>query len=218
MVVTKRNGKQVAFDKNKIYNAIYKAFNSIEKPFGEKESNTAKKISEDIENLNKDLAVEDIQDIVEKKLMASSHKDVAKAYINYRYLRTMARSQYKDLMDAVSEKLMAKNVQNQNANVDEQSFGGRVGEASDIVNKRYALEYLVSTMAKENHENNEIYIHDLSSYAVGNHNCLSIPFDDLLAKGFNTRQTDVRPAQSINTAFQLVAVIFQLQSLQQFGK
>ena len=218
MVVTKRNGKQVAFDKNKICNAIYKAFNSIEKPFGEKESNTAKKISEDIENLNKDLAVEDIQDIVEKKLMASSHKDVAKAYINYRYLRTMARSQYKDLMDAVSEKLMAKNVQNQNANVDEQSFGGRVGEASDIVNKRYALEYLVSTMAKENHENNEIYIHDLSSYAVGNHNCLSIPFDDLLAKGFNTRQTDVRPAQSINTAFQLIAVIFQLQSLQQFGK
>lgn len=217
MLVTKRNGKQVEFDKNKIYNAIYKAFNSIDKPFGEKESNTAKKISEDIENLNKDLAVEDIQDIVEKKLMASSHKDVAKAYINYRYLRTMARSQYKDLMDAVSEKLMAKNVQNQNANVDEQSFGGRVGEASDIVNKRYALEYLVSTMAKENHENNEIYIHDLSSYAVGNHNCLSVPFDDLLAKGFNTRQTDVRPAQSINTAFQLVAVIFQLQSLQQFG-
>lgn len=218
MVVTKRNGKQVAFDKNKIYNAIYKAFNSIDKPFGEKESATAEKISEDIENLNKDLAVEDIQDIVEKKLMASSHKDVAKAYINYRYLRTMARSQYKDLMDAVSEKLMAKNVQNQNANVDEQSFGGRVGEASDIVNKRYALEFLVSPMAKANHENNEIYIHDLASYAVGNHNCLSIPFDDLLAKGFNTRQTDVRPAQSINTAFQLVAVIFQLQSLQQFGK
>lgn len=48
-------------------------------------------------------------------------------------------------------------------------------------------------------------------------NCLSIPFDDLLAKGFNTRQTDIRPANSINTAFQLVAVIFQLQSLQQFG-
>lgn len=49
-------------------------------------------------------------------------------------------------------------------------------------------------------------------------NCLSIPFDDLLAKGFNTRQTDIRPANSVNTAFQLVAVIFQLQSLQQFGR
>ena len=58
---------------------------------------------------------------------------------------------------------------------------------------------------------------DLDNYALGNHNCLTIPFDDLLANGFNTRQTDVRPANSINTAFQLVAVIFQLQSLQQFG-
>ena len=51
----------------------------------------------------------------------------------------------------------------------------------------------------------------------GMHNCLTVPFDKLLAEGFNTRQTDVRPARSINTAFQLVAVIFQLQSLQQFG-
>lgn len=72
-------------------------------------------------------------------------------------------------------------------------------------------------MARKNHLNNEIYIHDLDSYYVGSHNCLSIPFDDLLANGFNTRQTDVRPAGSANTAFQLVAVIFQLQSLQQFG-
>lgn len=57
----------------------------------------------------------------------------------------------------------------------------------------------------------------MDSYAAGMHNCLSIPFDDLLANGFHTRQTDVRPANSINTAMQLVAVIFQLQSLQQFG-
>ena len=49
------------------------------------------------------------------------------------------------------------------------------------------------------------------------HNCLTIPFDKLLKEGFITRQTDVRPANSINTAMQLVAVIFQLQSLQQFG-
>ena len=92
-----------------------------------------------------------------------------------------------------------------------------MGEAADTLTKQYALDYIVSPMARANHLNNEIYIHDLGSYAVGMHNCLSIPFDDLLAKGFNTRQTDVRPANSVNTAFQLVAVIFQLQSLQQFG-
>ena len=83
--------------------------------------------------------------------------------------------------------------------------------------RQYALDYLLSDMARANHINNEIYVHDLDSYAIGMHNCLTVPFDDLLAKGFNTRQTDVRPANSISTAFQLVAVIFQLQSLQQFG-
>ena len=217
MIVTKRDGRQVDFDKSKIYNAVYKAFEQLNKPVDEAVQ-VAGKIANEIEASCKDgSSVEDIQDTVEKKLMASSHKDVAKAYINYRQLHKMARNQYKELMDAVGEKLSGSNIENQNANVDEHSFGGRMGEATRIVTKKFALENLVSPMAKANHENNEIYIHDLDSYAVGNHNCLSIPFDDLLAKGFNTRQTDVRPAQSINTAFQLVAVIFQLQSLQQFG-
>lgn len=219
MEVIKRDGRKVDFDKQKIVAAIEGAFRE-QYPYEDDDMwNCAAKIANEIETISetKDLHVEEIQDIVEKKLMATKYKDVARAYIKYRYLHGMARDQYKDMMDAVAEKLTAKNVQNQNANVDEASFGGRIGEASDVVMKKYALEYLVSPMARKNHENNEVYIHDLNSYAVGSHNCLSIPFDDLLAKGFNTRQTDVRPAQSINTAFQLVAVIFQIQSLQQFG-
>ena len=92
-----------------------------------------------------------------------------------------------------------------------------MGEAKNSLMKKIALDYIVSDMARENHLNNEIYIHDLDAYYVGSHNCLSIPFDDLLANGFKTRQTHVRPAGSVNTALQLVAVIFQLQSLQQFG-
>ena len=149
--------------------------------------------------------------------MASNRKDVARKYIIYRNNRTSIREKNTQLMKDISEKLNANNVQNQNANVDEKSFGGRVGEASDTVLKKYALDNCMSEMARNNHLNNEIYIHDLNSYAVGMHNCLSVPFDKLLAEGFNTRQTDVRPAQSVSTAFQLVAVIFQLQSLQQFG-
>ncbi len=155
--------------------------------------------------------------MVEDFLMRSERKDVAKTYIRYRYKREVARSGRDDFIKAFSEKINGTAIENQNANVDEMSFGGRVGAGSDLQMKKYALDYCVSDMARRNHENNEIYIHDLSAYAVGMHNCLSIPFDDLLAKGFNTRQTDVRPAGSVNTAFQLVAVIFQLQSLQQFG-
>ena len=219
MKVIKRNGSEVSFDKQKIVAAIIKAFRE-QHGFADGDMMfCAEKIADEIETMSKSRAlhVEEIQDIVEKKLMATKYKNVAKAYINYRYLHGLARDQYKEMMDAVAEKLTAKNVQNQNANVDEASFGGRIGEASDVVMKKYALDYLVSPMARANHENNEVYIHDLNSYAVGSHNCLSIPFDDLLAKGFNTRQTDVRPAQSINTAFQLVALLFQIQSLQQFG-
>lgn len=216
-MVIKRDGRKVDFDKNKIQLAVLKAFLDVDGEETQYAKDKAREIANYIESLNKDLDVEEIQDIVVNKLMASYRKDVATHYVEYRYLHKMARSQYTNLIKAVSEKLTASNVQNQNANIDEHSFGGRMGEANDIVMKQYALDYCVSEMAKNNHLNNEIYIHDLNSYAVGMHNCLSIPFDDLLANGFNTRQTDVRPANSINTAFQLVAVIFQIQSLQQFG-
>nr|DAT91770.1 MAG TPA: anaerobic ribonucleoside triphosphate reductase [Caudoviricetes sp.] len=218
MFVIKRDGRKVEFDSSKIANAVIRAFNSVySNNLTDDMTSFAQRIADDVAEKNSDMSVEDIQNIVIKKLMASKYKEVATAYVEYKHLHEMARSQYAALMDAVGEKLSGKNIENQNANVDEHSFGGRIGEATRIVTKQFALEYLISPMARANHENNEIYIHDLDNYAVGNHNCLSIPFDNLLANGFNTRQTDVRPAQSINTAFQLVAVIFQLQSLQQFG-
>lgn len=217
--VVKRDGREVDFDKEKIIKAITKAFVEVyPESLTDEMHDFCCRIATEIESKVEDkVDVEQIQDVVVKRLMGSKWKKVAEEYVQYRYLHSLARNQYSELMDAVAEKLSASNVQNQNANVDEHSFGGRMGEANDVVTRKYALDYIVSPMAKANHLNNEIYIHDLNSYAVGSHNCLSIPFDDLLVKGFNTRQTDVRPAQTINTAFQLVAVIFQLQSLQQFG-
>jgi len=149
--------------------------------------------------------------------MRSERKDVAKSYIRFRYKKEVIRERKDDFFNTIENKLMAKDVKNQNANMDEKSFGGRVGEASGVMTKQYALDFLMSKKSRENHLNNRIYEHDLDSYATGMHNCLSIPFDDLLAKGFNTRQIDVRPAQSVSTALQQFAVIFQLQSLQQFG-
>lgn len=236
MYVVKRDGTKVPFDRNKIIEAINKAFLEVDGVLYE--TDTAEDIATDIEKyienfynrnlnitnfeealeeLNRGYTVEQIQNDIENFLMRSERKDVARAYIRFRQIREIAREQKDILYNAISEKLEAKNVQNQNANVDEQSFGGRMGEATDVMTKQYALDYCMSRMAKENHINNEIYTHDLSHYAVGDHNCLSVPFDHLLANGFNTRQTDVRPAGSVNTAFQLIAVIFQLQSLQQFG-
>ena len=219
MYVIKRDGSKVEFDKQKIINAINAAFLEVDGILYE--TDTAEDIATEIGALvaknENGVSVEVIQNKVEEYLMRSERKDVARAYIRFRYKREVAREYKADFMEAFSEKLQAKNVKNQNANVDEHSFGGRMGEANGLMTKQYALDYCVSPMAKKNHLENMIYIHDLDSYAVGMHNCLSIPFDDLLANGFNTRQTDVRPAGSVNTAMQLVAVIFQLQSLQQFG-
>ncbi len=219
MYVIKRDGRQVEYNREKIINAINSAFLDIDGVLYE--TDTAEDIADEITILvgknPQGISVEIIQDKIEEYLMRSERPDVARAYIRFRYKREVAREYKADFMKAVAEKLEARNVKNQNANVDEYSFGGRVGEAASLLTKQYALDFCLSPMAKKNHLENMIYTHDLDAYAVGMHNCLSIPFDDLLANGFNTRQTDVRPAGSVNTAMQLVAVIFQLQSLQQFG-
>ena len=219
--IIKRDGREVAFNKDKIEEAILRAFVSVDGDVSEYAEQKAEKIADFIEEAaietEEPYTVEEIQDMVEKGLMSTKRKDVAKAYILYREERNKMRNFNDSRTQAMREKLLARNIENQNANVDESSFGGRKGEADSIIMKNFALDYCMSKKSRENHLNNEIYIHDLDSYAVGMHNCLTIPFDDLLANGFNTRQTDVRPANSVNTAFQLVAVIFQLQSLQQFG-
>lgn len=217
--IKKRDGRLVRFNKSKIVDAILSAFKDMDGEITPYALEKANKIADFVEgqSKNKILEVEEVQDIVERGLMSTKRKDVARKYITYREERTRRRNWNSKMMDKVAVKLAASDVQNQNANVDEYSFGGRRGEADSVIFKQYALDNLVSEMARENHLNNEIYIHDLDAYILGMHNCLTIPFDDLLANGFNTRQTDVRPANSVNTAFQLVAVLFQLQSLQQFG-
>lgn len=219
--IIKRDGRKKKFDKFKIVDAVLAAFNSVDGTITEyaeiKAGNIADYIQDYAENSDHELTIEEIQDLVEKGLSSTKRKDVAKEYILYRNERTRERNKNSVLVRNIGEKLKASNVENQNANVDELSFGGRRGEAANVLMKQYALDYCMSEMARNNHLDNIIYTHDLDSYAVGMHNCLTVPFDDLLANGFNTRQTDVRPANSINTAFQLVAVIFQLQSLQQFG-
>ena len=217
--IKKRDGRLVKFNKNKIVDAILGAFKEVDSEVSPYALEKANKIADYVEkqSKHKTFTVEEVQDIVERGLMATKRKDVARRYITYREERARIRNWNSQMMDKVAIKLAASDVQNQNANVDEYSFGGRRGEADSVIFKQYALDNLVSEMARNNHLNNEIYIHDLDAYILGMHNCLTVPFDDLLAKGFNTRQTDVRPANSVNTAFQLVAVLFQLQSLQQFG-
>lgn len=217
MNVIKRDGSKTDFDKRKIAGAIGKANART----GEMSDSDVQRIADVATNKvwkpTGEISVEEIQDAVEDSLLKSRFNKTAKSYILWRDMRTRNRESKSKLMKGIAEKLYATNVVNQNANLDEKSFGGRKGEASGELMKWFALENCMSKKSRDNHLNNEIYIHDLDSYALGMHNCLSIPFDKLLRDGFDTRQTDIRPANSISTAFQLVAVVFQIQSLQQFG-
>ena len=213
--VIKRSGKIEPLTKKKIYDSIVKANDCIEED-ARLTKKQIQRISDSVfdacQEMEEPIPIDAIEDMIEKKLMGAEAYEVAKKYITYRYEKERVRNN-----KSLTEKLTASNVVNQNANIDEFSFGGRIGESASYVMKEYALNNLISAKAKQNHMNNEVYIHDLDHYAVGDHNCLSIPFDKLLKEGFTTRQCDIRGAQSINTAMQLVAVIFQLQSLNQFG-
>ena len=152
--VIKRNGKQVDFDNKKIINAINKAYKDIygdEKDLPEYSNTIAENIKEIAEQVFADsekyLTVEEIQELVEDNL-TNYDRLVEKAYIKYRYKRGVMRSCSDEFIRSISEKLTASNVQNQNANVDEHSFGGRVGEASDEMMKQYALDFCMSEMGK----------------------------------------------------------------------
>lgn len=221
-IAIKRNGDKVKFNPDKIYGVLVNAAldtypDCSTKDFADDLKRITKEVTETIaDRYGESVFIEDIQDTIEHELMGYD-PIIAKNFITYRYRHALARDRNNTLMKDVKKKLMAADPQHQNANVDEKSFNGRKGEVTDLLMKKIALEDYMSETSRCNHVDNIIYIHDLTDYAVGSHNCLTIPFDKLFKEGFNTRQTDVRPPQSINTAFQLLAVIFQLQSLQQFG-
>ena len=169
MKVLKRDGTIDIFQIGKIEKALENAFKSC--GYETYNEDVIKCVKQNYDtNLDIVVGVEDIQDTVENCLMAS-HPDVAKHYIIYRYEHKLIRESRDSLTKAISRKLMADNIENQNANVDEFSFGGRMGEAGRVVTKDYALKYCMSRKSRKNHLNNEIYIHDLDSYAVGMHNC-----------------------------------------------
>lgn len=219
--VKKRDGQIVEFDEQKIVNAILKAFKEVDGKINQyavdKATNIAAYIHGYYEDVNEIPEVEEIQDLVEKGLMSTKRKDVGKAYILYRQERTKVRELNNNFWKNVQSTLMADDVKNSNANVDEYSFGGRKFEAAGILTKKIAMDNMISPEVAQAFKENRIYIHDMDNYCTGMHNCLFVDLARLLKNGFKTRNGDVRPANSINTAFQLTAVIFQCQSQVQFG-
>lgn len=218
MIVEKRDGRVVKFDKDKIISAVLKAFMDTDGEETQYAREKSKSIANYIESLNKDMSVEQIQDLVEEKLMASNRKDVARAYVIYRNDRQRIRERNSSVVQKVLKRVNASAVENANANVDERTFSGREKEASSEVGKSIALEFGgLSDDISQAHKDMLIYQHDLEKAIYGVHNCLNLDFGEVFTYGFKTRNGDVRPPASFSTACQLVAVAFQCQSQVQFG-
>lgn len=240
--VLKRNGDIVDFNRLKIEKAIVGAMEDLA-PEHINEG-LAKRIARDIERELEDRVLFDgrnpsktlpnpsgdntsktltpipihvIEDRVEEKLMGSHCKDVARQYIRYRYQKKVDRDKYNQIKKKLKSIMKADDVQNSNANVDEYSFGGKKFEGAGVVFKDLALTDYISKDIAKAHNENRIYIHDLDNYVSAMHNCSFIDMERILRDGFETRNGGVRSPNSISTAMQLVAVIFQCQSQVQFG-
>ena len=188
--IRKRDGKIVDFDKQKIVNAILPAMKEADSI----DIKYANKVASSISRLdNKDIGVEDVQDLVEEALM-KKYPTVARKYITYRAERTKQRQMRSDLMKHIKEKVVCSN------------------ESAGVIMKEIASEEMLDPEVRKAKEENYLYIHDLTEYPIGEHNCLNIDMPHMLNNGFYTRNGGIRGAKSLSTAMQLIAVIFQAQS------
>ena len=158
MNVIKRDGTIQKWDFNKIVSAVTKAFNAVNQCPSEKFLEQLKMEFNPYIKRDNDLTVEEIHDIVRNLFIKKNQFEVVDRFIRWRKEHEEIREAKSELISEITKKLYAKNIENQNANVDEASFGGRIGEAARVVTKNTALK-MMSKKSRRNHENNEIYVH-----------------------------------------------------------
>lgn len=183
--VIKRNGKKVKFDKEKIINAIEKAFLEVDGEVVDKSHQKAKEIAEYIESQDKSLSVEEIQDIVEDKLMASNRKDVARAYVRYRYKKEVLRKENttdKSVFELLSGTSEYWN--NENANKNARSVTTQRDYLAGITSTDITRRFLLDKDIVEAHDAGIIHFHDADYFAQNVlHNCELINLNDMLQNG-----------------------------------
>lgn len=200
MIVQKRDGRKVKFDKDKIKIAVLKAFIDVDGEETAYAKEKARDIANFIEVLNKNMTVEEIQDQVEERLMASNRKDVARKYIIYRNERNKIR---KSKTYAVFNSIVnteSNDVTKENANMNAETPAGMMMKFASETTKAYTDDELISNEAREAVDNNYIHIHDKDYYPTKSLTCLQHPLDRILNNGFRAGHGSSRPAKRIETA------------------
>ncbi len=220
LFILKRDGSKQPFDPEKIRAAIIKAYRAGGvSPDVAKVSNIVAIIEAAVEANEKNiLAVEDIQDMVERELMAVD-PFIAKKYIIYREWRTVERdkrTRLKHTMDGIVT--IEKNDTNlSNANMSAYTPSGQMMTFASEVTKDYARKYLLSNIYSRAHEIGDIHIHDLDYYPTKTSTCVQYDLEDLYERGFFTKNGSVRTPQSIQSYATLATIVFQTNQNEQHG-
>lgn len=214
LYVVKRDGREVEFNSNKIVNAIKKASDEVGEGLREDQIlECIQKIIEYIKVAQKEkVSVEEVQNLVEKALIASNHKDIQGAYSSYRRERTRIRGIKSDLMKAIEK--IGIETDRDNANVGN-NFSAKLLRIASESNKWHNLYNMPKYLAKA-HEVGEVYFHDLDSYNLSI-NCLHIPTGEVLKRGFNTGYGTIKSPKRIETAAELSCILLQSTQNDMFG-
>lgn len=202
MNVVKRDGTIVPFDKEKIKVAILKAFLEVDGRETSYAKNKARMVANQIEKLDRDLNVEEIQDLVVERLMASSRKDVAERYVEYRYKHKLARegnTTDKDLLELISGTSDYWNAENSNKNAD--LVTTQRDYMAGIVSEDISKRFLLSPDIVEAHEKGIIHFHDIDYFGQKTlHNCDLINLEDVLQNGTVINNVKIEKPHRILTA------------------
>ena len=223
MNVIKRDGREVEFDKSKIFDAIYKAMLEVDKVIpqehmAENASEIANKLETKYSRMRRALTVEEIQDDVEKCLMRARLYDVAKAYITYRYehakLRNASSTDGKilSIVDNVNETVIQEN-SNKNPAILSTQRDYIAGEVSRDISTRLLLP---PEIAKA-HEEGIIHFHDADYYVQRMHNCCLVNLEDMLQNGTVINGTLVEKPHSFATACNVATQIMAQVASCQYG-
>lgn len=213
--VIKRDGRIVDFNTEKISTALRKAMLQTEK--GE-DRNLILRITDFISwKGNREMSVEDIQDMVEMQLMKSSRKEVAKKYIAYRDQRNIARkAKTRDIFLEIIE-TKANEITRENANMNADTPAGMMMKFASETTKPFVDDYLISEEVRDAVKHNYFHIHDKDYYPTKSLTCVQHPLDRILNEGFFAGHGESRPAKRIETASMLACISLETAQNEMHG-
>lgn len=218
MIVKKRDGRRVKFNKDKIKLAVLKSFIEVDGEETSYAKGKAKEIADHIESLNKNIKVEEIQDIIVNKLMASSRKDVAAKYVEYRYKRKLIRESNTtdkgilELLDGTNDYWNNEN-SNKNAKTVTVQRDYLAGITSTDITRRFLLPKDIVDV----HDEGIIHFHDADYFAQHIHNCDLINLEDMLQNGTVINGVMIEKPHRFITASTLATQIITAVASSQYG-